>query len=220
MPELTVTDEQLERLRAICEELEAFYVGEYGRVDEVDAVEYLLDSYRPPEEMPTALTDLEGVGDSKARRLREAGYESVDDVRAATVAELTQIDGIGDGHAAQLLEEAGATGAGRSADTDDTSDDDADSTQSDGTQRTDADRPSAEVDGADDTTDGGAGSAAPAAAESGETLQQAMSMLDTHDDRWREHSGDEPYEVDLPDGSTESARTKDDVRRLLFKHWR
>jgi hypothetical protein len=52
-----------------------------------------------------------------------------------------------------------------------------------------------------------------------ETLQQAMSLLDAHDDRWRESSGDEPYEVDLPDGSTEAVRTKDDIKRLLFKHW-
>ena len=48
-----------------------------------------------------------------------------------------------------------------------------------------------------------------------------MSLLRTHDDKWRKaSSGDAPYEVDLPDGSTEGVRTKDDVKRLLFKHYR
>lgn len=53
-----------------------------------------------------------------------------------------------------------------------------------------------------------------------ETLQQAMDLLSTHADKWREGSGDEPYEVDLPDGSTEAVRTKDDIKRLLFTHWK
>ncbi|MFC7176684.1 hypothetical protein [Halosegnis marinus] len=47
-----------------------------------------------------------------------------------------------------------------------------------------------------------------------------MNLLDEHDDKWRESGGDEPYEVDLPDGSTETARTQDDVRGLLFRHYR
>ena len=52
-------------------------------------------------------------------------------------------------------------------------------------------------------------------------LDAMMNLLETHDEKWRESdAGDEKYEVDLPDGSAESARTKDDVRALLFKHWR
>jgi hypothetical protein len=47
-----------------------------------------------------------------------------------------------------------------------------------------------------------------------------MNLLSAHDDKWREASGDARYEVDLPDGNVESARTKDDVRALLFKHYR
>jgi hypothetical protein len=67
-------------------------------------------------------------------------------------------------------------------------------------------------DGGDDDTpgadDGGAGQ-----------LNAMMSLLDTHDDKWREGDGDVRYEVELPDGSVETARTKDDVRALLFRNY-
>jgi hypothetical protein len=53
------------------------------------------------------------------------------------------------------------------------------------------------------------------------TLNSMMSLLETHDDKWREAGGgEEKYEVDLPDGTTEGARTKDDVRAVLFKQYR
>ncbi|MFB6154540.1 MAG: hypothetical protein ABEJ22_01510, partial [Haloferacaceae archaeon] len=51
-------------------------------------------------------------------------------------------------------------------------------------------------------------------------LNAMMSLLDEHDDKWGEGSGDDRYEVELPDGETEAVRTKDDVRALLFKHYR
>ena len=50
-------------------------------------------------------------------------------------------------------------------------------------------------------------------------LSAMMSLLDTHDDKWRETDGDARYEVDLPDGTTEDAPTKDDVRAVLFKNY-
>ena len=49
MPELSVSDAQLERLDDIAAELEAVYVGEYGTVRPADALEYLLDTYTPPD---------------------------------------------------------------------------------------------------------------------------------------------------------------------------
>ena len=56
--------------------------------------------------------------------------------------------------------------------------------------------------------------------DSGEDrLSAMMSLLDTHDDKWRETEGDARYEVDLPDGTTEDAGTKDDVRAVLFKNY-
>ena len=78
-------------------------------------------------------------------------------------------------------------------------------------QTTDDD-PSAESDAQttddDRADDGGAGQ-----------LNAMMRLLDTHADKWSESAGDARYEVELPDGSIEAARTKDDVRALLFKHY-
>lgn len=53
----------------------------------------------------------------------------------------------------------------------------------------------------------------------GDRLSMMMKLLETHDDKWRESGGDARYEVDLPDGTTEAAPTKDDVRALLFKNY-
>ena len=160
MPELSVTDDQLRRLEAVREELEAAYVGPYGTVRREDALEYLLDTYSPPEDG--------------------------EDVEGAT-APVDASGGAADG----------------------SSDDEA--ADADGSPSTDAD----EGAGAVDAGTNAAGDGSPE-----NTLQQAMNLLEAHDDRWRESDGDEPYEVDLPDGSTEGVRTKDDVKRLLFKHWK
>ncbi|MFT4923283.1 MAG: hypothetical protein ACI8XM_002509, partial [Haloarculaceae archaeon] len=53
----------------------------------------------------------------------------------------------------------------------------------------------------------------------GNPVSAANRLLREHDDKWRESAGDTPYEVDLPDSTTASARTKDDVRQLLFRHY-
>ena len=50
-------------------------------------------------------------------------------------------------------------------------------------------------------------------------LNAMLSLLETHDDKWRETEGDARYEVELPDGSVRTARTKDDVRAVLFKNY-
>ncbi|PSQ38058.1 hypothetical protein BRD13_07650 [Halobacteriales archaeon SW_5_70_135] len=51
-----------------------------------------------------------------------------------------------------------------------------------------------------------------------ETVSEMLSLLEDHDDVWSEV--EEGYAVELPDGGTEQARTKDDVRALLFQHYR
>lgn len=54
----------------------------------------------------------------------------------------------------------------------------------------------------------------------GSRLQRMMGLLDQNEDKWEERESDEgKYAVTLPDGSVESARTKDDIRSLLFKHY-
>jgi hypothetical protein len=85
-----------------------------------------------------------------------------------------------------------------------------------------------DTDGEGDETDadtGNDGEGADAGAGAGDDdgdagqLNAMMSLLDTHADKWREADGDARYEVDLPDGSVETARTKDDVRALLFRNY-
>lgn len=131
MPEITITKQQRTRLESVQQDIGSVYVGEYGSVCPKDALEYLLDTYTPPEEKPSE-----------------------------------------------------SAGTGRESSTKE-----------------------------EDTTE-------PAEQDGAARLKAMMQMLDDHDDKWSEsESGDEPYEVELPDGSTESARTKDDIRRLLFKHY-
>lgn len=87
--------------------------------------------------------------------------------------------------------------------------------------------PAAEADGAADSVevDDSDGDDAGAAGDSdgddagASQLNAMMSLLDTHADKWREGDGDARYEVDLPDGDVETARTKDDVRALLFRNY-
>ena len=53
----------------------------------------------------TDLTDLPHVGDKRAERLREQGYESAEEVRDATVEELAALDGVGEPLAKAMLGE-------------------------------------------------------------------------------------------------------------------
>ncbi|WP_299233569.1 helix-hairpin-helix domain-containing protein [Natronomonas sp.] len=203
MPDLPVSEAQLDALESVRDDLEAAYVGEYGTVPMADAVQYLLDTYTPPSETDGStpdiegLTTIDGVGEATAESLAAAGFETVADVAAAAPGDLTEIRGIGDEQAVSIAA-AAATQRGDAADGSESGPGSDAGGHSDGDGREDED----------------------AGASPENTLKQAMSLLDAHDERWREASGDEPYEVDLPDGSTEPARTKDDVKRLLFKHWR
>jgi sec-independent protein translocase protein TatC len=67
------------------------------------------------------LQDITGVGPAKAEALREAGFESVADVRAATPGDLTGASGIGETLAGRIKDDVGDAGSG-----DDSEDDQAD----------------------------------------------------------------------------------------------
>jgi large subunit ribosomal protein L32e len=54
------------------------------------------------------LTDISGVGDSKAEALREAGFETVDDVRGADQSQVADVDGIGNALAARIKADVGS----------------------------------------------------------------------------------------------------------------
>lgn len=221
MPDLSVSETQLERLEEISAELEAVYVGEYGTVRSTDALQYLMDTYTPPEKAEgnegdggrspadiEGLTAIDGVGEATAKSLVIAGFRSVDDIVKASPEALAGVKGIGREQAVDIVAAATELEGDSAATTG----------RDDGSETGEA----AGNDGADEGSSSDADGSEPGRGERSpeSTLQQAMSLLDAHDDRWRESSGDEPYEVDLPDGSTEAVRTKDDIKRLLFKHWR
>jgi large subunit ribosomal protein L32e len=59
------------------------------------------------EDTPEELSDVSGVGPSKAEALEEAGFESVEDVQAASQSELADVDGIGNALAARIKADVG-----------------------------------------------------------------------------------------------------------------
>ncbi|MFC5972584.1 50S ribosomal protein L32e [Halomarina salina] len=78
--------------------------------------------------VPETLEDIDGVGPSKAEALREAGYESVEDVQAATVEDLTEVEGISESLAEDILadvvaEESPETGTAQDDDAEAAADD-------------------------------------------------------------------------------------------------
>jgi len=165
MPEIEITPEQEERLRALQEEIARDVVGKYGHVRPRDAVEYLLDRYEHDEaaDPGTATAD---AGDATTDA--DDAEDQTDGTEAAT---------------ARVVDDRG----------DDGRDGDDQARASNGDQ----------VTGGDD-----------------DMLNEMMSLLDTHDGKWDESDGDERYAVELPDGTSEQVRTKDDVKALLFKHYR
>ena len=182
MPEIEITPEQEERLRALQEDIARDVVGKYGHVRPRDAVEYLLDQYE--EDDATAETHASAADPSPAS--------------------------------------SGATdGATASVDDGSTADGNADATTTDGADAGSSEGATARVVSEDgDATDGDATDGTADSGGNDAMLNEMMSLLDTHSDKWGESSGDERYAVDLPDGSTEQVRTKDDVKALLFKHYR
>jgi large subunit ribosomal protein L32e len=53
------------------------------------------------------LTDISGVGDAKAEALREAGFETVEDVRRADQSDLAEAEGVGNALAARIKADVG-----------------------------------------------------------------------------------------------------------------
>jgi large subunit ribosomal protein L32e len=60
-----------------------------------------------PEDVPDTIEDIAGVGEAKADALREAGYDSVADVRGASQDDLADIEGIGNALAARIKADVG-----------------------------------------------------------------------------------------------------------------
>jgi hypothetical protein len=239
MRQLDVTDDQYDYLERVRETLEAEYLGPYGRVDIQDALQYLVDVHEATApEMPR--TDTEVVAAADARRSADpepSPADAHDD--AVEIVEAVAGDATVE-HAGGSVERAGHEGSAggdegterpeptvggpdapapaepaRSGDGGTVSaGSDGDDTDEDGTAPTEAD--------AADTDEGMAPGPSGDGPTSGgpDRLQAMMNLLDTHDGKWREGDGDGRYEVDLPDGSTETVQTRDDVRAVLFKNYR
>jgi large subunit ribosomal protein L32e len=76
--------------------------AEAEQTDEAEAEDETAD-----DDEPTELTDISGVGESKAESLREAGYESVQDIKTASQSDLADVDGIGMALAARIKADVG-----------------------------------------------------------------------------------------------------------------
>ena len=209
MPEITVTETQRERLAAIEGELDAAYIDTYGSIRIQDVVQYLLDTYTPPEQR----------GDDRAyERIATAEFQTLQ----AVAADVEGVPGSGidtETMRGELLSTLGAAAfATRLAEAAEAEDTETDTTVGDAENGVEDDG-TASSDGAsgdETTTDSGP---EPSTDGPGAILSAANQLLDDHDDKWRDGGSDEPYEVDLPDGTTEKVRTKDDIRGLLFKHY-
>ena len=66
--------------------------------------------------MADELEEISGVGPSKADALREAGYETVEDVKAASQSELSEVDGVGNALAARIKADVGGLEVDEEAD--------------------------------------------------------------------------------------------------------
>ena len=75
--------------------------------EDVDAADEAGATEADGDESLQSLEDISGVGPSKADALREAGYESIDDVKAASQAELSDVDGVGNALAARIKADVG-----------------------------------------------------------------------------------------------------------------
>jgi hypothetical protein len=204
MPAISITDDQRERLRWLQRRL-----GEdvdYGHVRPRDALEFLLDHFDETDGGDDGPGEPAIAGETA--HPDATGGEEIPESTPSTVGERTTYVVAGGGAVDEAPGSGGALGT-----------DDADAVEA--TVEDDAiDEGEASTDEAtDDETDEGGVDRETSDDET--RLNSMMSLLADHDDKWRETSGgEEKYEVDLPDGGTERARTKDDVRAILFKHHR
>ena len=228
MQTLEVTDEQYAVIQQLREEISEQVVGKYGFVRERDAVQFLIDNLDGNPDIDVEIdTDLDSSatddvaasvgaaidGESAPDDLEEVSYiedDSVDGNDEPAPGAATDADVVDpDDSAPEPESDAGDEDEAEPEPTDTSADEDA-SSESDGDAAADAGD-----DNGDDSSDG------DGSADDDDMLDEMMSLLETHDDKWAEsNAADYRYEVELPDGTTEQVQTKDDVRALLFKNYR
>ena len=150
---------------------------------------------------------VDGIGPSRAATLRSAGYDTLAAVASAAPDALAaELDGVTGEQAAELVANAETHTEDTTAETDEET-----------TEHNASNSESTDTNSSSGLPSGSGPSPTDSSDDSG-MLSAMQQLLDEYDDKWQQASGT-GYEVDLPDGSTESANTKDDVRALLFRHY-
>jgi len=232
MKTLEVTDEQYACIQHLREEISESVVGKYGFVRERDAVQFLIDNLDgevelDADEFDSSATDDVAAsvgaaidGDDDPHELEEVSYSEDEattgdnrlDDDADREPEVTDLAATDD----ESAESDSETDNGN--DESSLRSDAADRSETDADEGTTTDSTDAGTDAIGSTNDGSDGDGS---ADDDDMLNEMMSLLETHDDKWQESSSaDYRYAVDLPDGSTDQVQTKDDVRALLFKNYR
>ncbi|NUB91799.1 hypothetical protein HT576_12305 [Haloterrigena sp. SYSU A121-1] len=209
MQTLEVTDEQYAVIQQLREEISEQVVGKYGFVRERDAVQFLIDN-------------LEGNPDLDVDIDTELDSSATDDVAASVGAAIDGESASDDLEAVSYIEDDSVdddeSGSGTAADADVVDPDSSPEAEPDAGDEDEAE-PEPTDSGADE--DASSESDGDGSADDDDMLDEMMSLLETHDDKWAESTAaDYRYEVELPDGTTEQVQTKDDVRALLFKNYR
>lgn len=229
MPMLEITDTQQRDFTSIREDLEDAFIETYGHIRTQDVVDYLLDTYTPPDQVE----DGQDLSRADYERIASVEYPELQHIAS----EVSEVSGSGiaaDEMRGKLISALGTTElAARLADLDpeiksnengdeeaaspdtsiETPDDGRSITQN--STSTEADPPSSTAGTGDEVNSSETVDATPS-----DTFAVANRLLTEHDEKWtKSDENDEPYEVTLPDGSTVSARTKDDVRKLLFQNY-
>jgi hypothetical protein len=207
MPTIEITEDQQDRLEDVRTELENRRLGPYGTIRTVDAVEFLLDHY----ETGVDLTEDSPGDDQRAGRPEAPDSEDEPAGDAERKPEDDAEDEAGTG------EDTGADEDEKTDESEAAEDEDDDGNEEDG-QADDDEADDGEAD--NEADDDEAGDEAEEGGDSSGRLNAMMQLLDEHDDKWAESDSENgKYDVTLPEGTTESVRTKDDVRALLFKHY-
>jgi hypothetical protein len=228
MPEIEITDTQQADLMSVQEDLEEAFIETYGHIRTQDVIDYLLDTYTPPnqveDEQDLSRTDYERIASAEYPELQHIASEvsevpgsgiEADEMRGKLLSALGTSE-----LAARLTDIEPDTRENEGEDEDTRPNKPAD-TPSDG-HSVGQNSTSTQTDSSPDTAETGnsAGATETVDTTPGDALSAANRLLTEHDEKWtRSDENDEPYEVTLPDGSTVSARTKDDVRKLLFQNY-
>ncbi|MFC5970598.1 hypothetical protein ACFPYI_04565 [Halomarina salina] len=242
MQQLDVTDDQLAYLESVRVTLESEYLGPYGHVTTQDALQFLIDVHDSTDpDLPSVDVDAldTSTPGTTATQTNGADATTSAEVESEASEELFTPTSTDDADEAEAEADEEATEAAADdeeadgdaeADSDAAGDEDAADADDAETETADTDEDGDETEAGDEGDDSAEEENAGEDSESGSSfdsdtggndrLQAMMNLLETHDDKWREDDGEARYEIDLPDGSTETVQTRDDVRAVLFKNYR